>query len=325
MDDLGIPNRKAEVLVLPVGTGEPAWLILLAGTFDNYAELTFAAIARVLTADLQGRELARIEHWQRRLSELPFSARTTSQRALTEILVQLLAETGADSGCVTSVNHGERRILAVSEPGLEEAFFSGNGDGVASHLCHLKVTLPMGQDAALRLDLIANRDFGQAAHPIAHTWLKALQPWISELGVRLCLRHLLGNEQGSAFEGRIQEEVERARRFGLDLGLVLIGRGPLPLAEGWSGYAAVAEAVRSELRACDVLGLLPSGHMGVLLLHSGREGAAVATARLAATLGSLPGLPRGLHMGRAALEREGTSAQLLIAGALAESSAIPPH
>jgi hypothetical protein len=196
---------------------------------------------------------------------------------------------------------------------------------MASHLCHLTVTLPLGQDAALRLDLLAKRTFGQAAHPIAHTWLKAFQPWISELAVRLSLRHLLGNEHGSAFEGRIQEEVERARRFGLGLGLVLIGRGPLPLAEGWSGYAAVAAAVRSELRACDVLGLLPSGHMGVLLLHSGPEGAAVATARLAATLGSRPGLPEGLHMGRAALETERASAQQLIAGALAESRAIPTY
>ena len=97
LDDLGFNGRKDEVLVLPVGIGEPAWLILLAGSLDSNVELTFGAIARVLTGDLQARELARLERWQNRLAQLPSATRAVPDHALAELLEELVREAGAES------------------------------------------------------------------------------------------------------------------------------------------------------------------------------------------------------------------------------------
>ena len=106
LDDLGFSGRKDEVLVLPVGIGEPAWLILLAGSLDSNVELTFGAIARVLTGDLQARELARLERWQNRLTLLPSSTRAMPERALTELLEELVREAGAESAKMTVADRG---------------------------------------------------------------------------------------------------------------------------------------------------------------------------------------------------------------------------
>ena len=318
MEDLGLANRNAEVLALPVGIGEPAWLILLSGSFDTYAELTFAAIARVLTADLQGRELARIERWHRRLTQLPFVARATPERAIAQILLDLMDEVDAQSGRLTAVRvDGTRQVLAVvARPDGQDAA-QDEVDPLAPD-CHLLATLPLGLDAAMHLELSGQRPLGPSAQVLALSWLKGLQPWIAELAVGLSVRQLQGRAEKAAFHARIEEEVERAHRFSLGLGLVLIGGTDAPLPGGWAAYAAVAAAVRSALRACDVLGLLPTGEMAVLLLHSDAEGAAAATDRLLARLAEHGGLPQALHVGRATLTEECNSADQLVAVAAAD-------
>src|SRR5262249_59508104 len=68
LDDLGLTGRRDEVLLLSVGIRRPEWIILLAGAIDQNAELTFSAIARVLSGELQARDRARIERWQERLA-----------------------------------------------------------------------------------------------------------------------------------------------------------------------------------------------------------------------------------------------------------------
>ena len=177
LDDLGLAQRKAEVLVLPVGTGEPAWLILLAGTLDSYAELTFAAIARVLSGDLQGRQLARIERWQRRLVLLPFATRATPGQALEQMLAQLVSEAGADGGSLTCLEaDGERHCLANVGETTQEPDALQETDHPSPGVRHLEMTLPIGQQASVRLELLGTGSVQPAAHILAQTWLKALQP-----------------------------------------------------------------------------------------------------------------------------------------------------
>ena len=113
------------------------------------------------------------------------------------------------------------------------------------------------------------------------------------------------------FERRIQEEVERAKRFNLGLGLVLIGPGELSHAR--MTFDTVAAAVRPELRASDLLGRLRTGMMAVVLVHAGADGAESVTERLSALLSALmPELP-GVQLGRAVFTPECTSAEELIA------------
>jgi hypothetical protein len=182
MDDLGLAHRRAEVLVLPVGSAEPAWLILLAGTLDSYAELTFAAIARVLTGDLQARELARIEGWQRRFLQLPAGVRATSGRAVEQMLTELVTDAGASGARLTIVEAtGERHDRAhVGDSRPEEKSREEIEQRLAESR-HLQMTVQLSQEAAVQLDLWSTKPFEPAAQRLAQAWVKALLPWIADL------------------------------------------------------------------------------------------------------------------------------------------------
>jgi hypothetical protein len=318
LDDLGFNGRKDEVLVLPVGIGEPAWLILLAGSLDNHVELTFGAIARVLTGDLQARELARLERWQSRLTQIPSATRAAPERVLTELLDELVREAGAESARVIVTDRiGGRRTLASIGPST--SFYEGNtGDP-----SQLDVKVIVSPETSLELTLVGTGPLGPAAAGVVQTWVKALRPWLAEValsGFRQA-RPVEVDSETAAFERRIQEEVERAKRFNLGLGLVLIAPDQPP-SQARLAFDTLAAAVRPELRASDLLGRLRTGVVAVLLVHAGAEGAESVTERLSARLSALiPELP-GVQVGRAVFSPECASAEDLIARARRQSRTI---
>jgi hypothetical protein len=320
LDDLGFSGRKDEVLVLPVGIGEPAWLILLAGSLDSNVELTFGAIARVLTGDLQARELARLERWQNRLTLLPSSTRAMPERALTELLEELVREAGAESARMTVADRGARRQLASVGHGTSLY----EGERGSDDPAQLLVTIPVSPDTSIDLTLVGTAPLGPAAAALVQTWVKALRLWVAEVALGGSRhRPIEADSETAAFERRIQEEVERAKRFNLGLGLVLIGPGE-PLSHARMAFDTVAAAVRPELRASDLLGRLRTGVMAVVLVHAGAEGAESVTERLSARLSALmPELP-GVQLGRAVFSPECASAEDLIARARRQSRTIAP-
>ena len=320
LDDLGFNGRKDEVLVLPVGIGEPAWLILLAGSLDSNVELTFGAIARVLTGDLQARELARLERWQNRLAQLPSATRAVPDHALAELLEELVREAGAASAKISVADRGARRQLAAVGDGTSLY----EGDRASDDPAQLSVTIPVSPDTSADLTLVGTGTLGPGAAALVQTWVKALRPWLAEVALGGSRpRAVEADSETSVFERRIQEEVERAKRFNLGLGLVLIGAGE-PLSHARMTFDTVAAAVRPELRASDLLGRLRTGMMAVVLVHAGADGAESVTERLSARLSSLmPELP-GVQLGRAVFTPECTSAEELIARARRQSRTIAP-
>ncbi len=88
------------------------------------------------------------------------------------------------------------------------------------------------------------------------------------------------------FEQRIEEEISRAKRFKLELGLLVI-QVP-PEFEGEPGRAAttreVPKAVQRQLRRSDVLGWLAGGELAAVLVHTGAKGVNSAGARLQRSL-----------------------------------------
>ena len=320
LDDLGFNGRKDEVLVLPVGIGEPAWLILLAGSLDSNVELTFGAIARVLTGDLQARELARLERWQNRLAQLPSATRAVPEHALAALLEELVREAGAESAKMTVADRGARRQLATVGHGTSLY----EGDGASDDPAHLSVTIPVSPDTSADLTLVGTGPLGPGAAALVQTWVKALRPWLAEVALGGSRpRAVEADAETSVFERRIQEEVERAKRFNLGLGLVLIGQGEPP-SHARMTFDTVAAAVRPELRASDLLGRLRTGMMAVVLVHAGADGAESVTERLSARLSALmPELP-GVQLGRAVFTPECTSAEELIARARRQSRTIAP-
>jgi hypothetical protein len=75
-------------------------------------------------------------------------------------------------------------------------------------------------------------------------------------------------DSGSAFSARIQEELERAKRFDLRLSLILIDIAPAGDAAHDATVSHLEEAIRRELRGSDVTGTMSGRRIAALLTHT---------------------------------------------------------
>jgi GGDEF domain-containing protein len=316
LDDLGLSGRRDEVLALPVGIARPEWLILLAGPVDANADLTFTAIARVLGGELQARELARLEQWQDRLGCVPLDMLRTPERVMLRLLEELAADAGAQAGRLTLLEQASDRTLAAV--GAQPA--AGEGGQAA-----FSTEAAVSPGRRIRLDLWTAGGFGRAAAASAEAWVKAVRPWLGEALATIAAEAQRFEQavEVASFERRIQEEVERAKRFNLGLSLVLIGADQLSTAQP-AALDAVAAAVRPELRASDLLGRIRGGVIAVLLVHSGMEGAESVTERVRQRLASAAGAPpvATVQVGRAIFSADCASADALISQAIKQTHAL---
>ncbi len=321
LDDLALGGRRDEVLVLPVESGDAEWVILLAGTLDGHIELTFTTMARALTSELRARELALVDRWQQRLASLPTAVAGSPDRMLLHLLEALVRATGAEGGRV-SLRHPESgaRTIAVVGPAVtrvpKEESDAGNEQ--------IQLAFAVAARATMQLTLIG-RDLGDSgAATEARGWVRALRPWLAAVAGLPRQADAAARTDTPAFEKRIQEEIERARRFNLGLGLIVIGPGAPGVSHWESAFDSLAGALRQDLRASDLLGPLPDGLVAVLLVHSAAQGAGSVVARLEARLSSgIEGLPPGgLQVGTATFSPQHGSAAELIAFARQQSRVI---
>ena len=310
LEDLGLLGRKEEVLVLPIGS-PPDWLMILAGTIDQDVELTFGAIAGVLAGKLHARDAARVDTWQHKLAAVADETGRAPERVLLKLLELLAAETGATEARVSLIADGHERAIAAlapAAPGAEPAVSApAEGD---RHSASVEIAPGMVVHIAL-----ASSGPRRTASLQLSSWMKALRPWLREAVAGLASRGSLFDAavEASSFERRIQEEIERARRFNLGLGLVLIGS---PSAV--RGMEPIVSAVRAELRASDLMGRIRDGHVAVLLVHTEAAGADSVINRLRSRLGALEeGTSVAVvQVGKATFSPEVSSADALIAQAL---------
>jgi GGDEF domain-containing protein len=110
---------------------------------------------------------------------------------------------------------------------------------------------------------------------VLETWLHGAEPALLDEAVSF---DLAGGPAMSAFYGRIEEELERARRFDLRLSLVLIDV-PAQVLPG-EQLDALQEKVRRELRGSDVLGRMNGHRVAALLTHTDAPGSRRAVERV---------------------------------------------
>ena len=313
LEDLGLLGRKEEVLVLPIAS--PAdWLMILAGAIDQDVELTFGAIAGVLAGKLHAREGARVDAWQQKLAALADESGRAPERVLLKLLEMLAAETAATEARVSLIADGDERAIAALAPAAPRS----GGETVekppeAAGDRHT-ASVEIAPGTAVQITLASSGARRTAAMELS-SWLKALRPWLREAVAGLAARGSLFDSgvEVSSFECRIQEEIERARRFNLGLGLVVIGGGAAPRS-----LEPIVAAVRAELRASDLMGRIRDGQVAVLLVHTEAAGADSVINRLRSRLGALDegSSVSVVQVGKATFSPEVSSADALIAQAL---------
>src|SRR5262249_1411631 len=177
LDDLGLTGRRDEVLLLSVGIRRPEWIILLAGAIDQNAELTFSAIARVLSGELQARDRARIERWQERLDATAHDAQRAPEPVVQGLFEALVAEIGADGGRVTLLKGGAERPLAAIGPAPTNGSTPRTEDQSAAVLAS---TFPLSGFSEVRMEVWSTNAMGRAASMAAQAWGRAVRPWLTE-------------------------------------------------------------------------------------------------------------------------------------------------
>jgi hypothetical protein len=308
LDMVGWSGRRDEVLVFSVGAG-PDWLIILTGVLDPDVEVTFTAIAHVIAGELRQIMDRRIEQWRGRLREQTVEAERGSEAVLSQLLADLAAAVGARDARATLHRGGAERTFRGAP-----AVAPGPGGPVRQ-----AARVPIGFHSHVEIELEAPAEpFGFESLASVDAWVAAVQPWLSGMiagGGDTSLA--AGRADELAFEQRVHDEVERAKRFDLGLSLLLIDAAELATASGPSGNR-VLDAIRKELRASDLFGRVRGGMLAVVLVHASPEGAESVARRLRRALGSLV---NGTHkaavrLGQAVFSSECKSADALIRQAM---------
>jgi GGDEF domain-containing protein len=177
----------------------------------------------------------------------------------------------------------------------------------------------LARPVVLELGAVPAEPFDSAAASLARTGAEVIRPWLAGALGGLAAKRF-GLDEGSAgggFEERIQEEIERARRFDLQAGLVVVDTVSTSRERHAVLLRPVIDAVRALLRGADRLGRLEDGELAILLVHTDRAGVEVAAARLASRLSQLArrGAVADVVLGCASYPDSGETVQGLVEAA----------
>jgi GGDEF domain-containing protein len=126
----------------------------------------------------------------------------------------------------------------------------------------------------------------------------------------------------SAFEKRIEEELERAKRFDLHLSLVLVD-----VSAQSDALAQMQEALRRELRGSDLLGTTRGRQVAALLTHTDDRGLDNVVMRLRRRLADAADQLNisDVKLGQAAFSADCRTADALLSRAVREAELIVVH
>jgi hypothetical protein len=316
----------ADVVLVPLSVGgNPDWVLALIGGFPQDAESLFAVLGRIV-----GVQLATIRAKQRDRIRDDFHALIEQGGAVPDLLavrlVRELAErTGAAYASLVLIREGrERRLVSIGSATGVPAVESESSRDRQFTPSRFTCTLPLGDTAFAALDLRPSpgepfrRDaelVARVAIRVLQTWLRGAEPSLGDL-TRPSVR-----PEVSEFVRRIEEELERAKRFDLRLSLVLIS-GPVSSGDGFT--ALMQDAVRQELRGSDVLGTMNEDQVAALLTHTDGAGSNQVVGRLRRRLGetaSRLNVP-GVRVGYAAFSPECRTADALLSQAARDAQPV---
>ena len=277
-----------EVVLVPLSGSAPSdWILALVGNVGEDAESLFPILGRIAGLQLEAVRTRRAERTRDRFELLVRQTEIAPELLAVHVVRELVALTGAGGAALTLNRRGRlRRLVCLGafapEPvaltaAAGESLFAGD-----QFVCALP--LSSGVSATLEMRPMSGGSFvpdaalvTRVAARVIQTWLVGAAPSFTDQAIALDVPQPVV----SAFVRRIEEELERAKRFDLRLSLVLIDvpRQP-PSAQ--DALAQLQETVRRELRGSDVLGKMNGQRVAALLTHTDAPGSHRVVGRLRA-------------------------------------------
>jgi hypothetical protein len=325
--ELGEASGSHDALLVPLTSGTtPDWLLVLIGSVPAEAEVALRLVARIAGMQYATFAARRAQDARRQFDgQLADTTRVPELVAIR--VVHLLAQTlQASSGSLSLTRLGlTRRIAAVGSPTREISTIVPV-DGALSPE-RIVCVLELGGDDVAVLDLHAGegRLFSTDDALIARAGASALRTWLAGTltSFDATATILDVNAPGvPPFLTRIQEELERARRFDLCLSLILIDVGAPSEA-----MAQLQEALRRELRGSDVTGAMGGTRVAAILTHTDALGLGNVVRRVRQRLADTAERLNvsNLKLGQAAFSPEVRTADALLELALRQAEPVIVH
>ena len=324
----GQATAGSEVVLVPLAVGgNPDWVLALIGTLPKDAESLFAVLARIVGVQLETIRSKRRDRTRERFESLIEQGGAVPDLLAVRVIRELTDLTGAAYASLVLNRQGrERRVVSIGTsseiPGTVTEL-STDGRFTPTQI---SCKLTLSQDAFAGLDLrpAAGELFQTDAELVTRVASRVLQSWLvgaaSSLGdvAQTALRPAV-----SEFVRRIEEELERAKRFDLRLSLVLIDI-PHTVTGLDRATSLVQDTVRSELRGSDVLGTMNGARVAAILTHTDGAGSNKVVGRLRRRLGEAATRLNlsGVRVGHAAFSPDCRTADALLSQAARDAQPV---
>lgn len=313
------------VLVPLAGASRTDWFMTLSGAVPSEADSVFQVVGRVVGVQLETLQAKRIEEARLRFETIVRQSGRAAERIALQVVYELVQATRAGGASLTLVSNGEsRRVVSLGPPAEDPAVAPGDTWVMTGERFVCGLALGDGQRAVLELRPAANATFTTAAADVTLTCVQILQTWL--VGAVSSFSDPTGVLDSPApspgFEKRIEEELERAKRFDLHLSLVLVD-----VTAPSDAVAQILETLRRELRGSDLLGTTRGQQVAALLTHTDDRGLDNVVVRLRRRLADAADRLNisNVKLGQAALSPDCRTADALLSRAVREAEPIIVH
>jgi hypothetical protein len=326
--DLGsLAFSGGEVVLIPLaGTSRTDWIMTLSGNVPAEADSVFQVVGRVVGVQLESLQTKRIEEARRRFETIVRQAGLAAERIALQLVGELAKATSAGSASVTLVNNGDTRRIVSFGPPVAESVPPGDTWVIGADRFVCGLALGADQRAVLELRPSSGARFSAHAADVTVTCAHVLQTWL--VGAVSSLKDPMETPNApapaiSGFEKRIEEELERAKRFDLHLSLVLVDVS----APSSDAVVQIQEALRRELRGSDLLGTTTGRQVAALLTHTDDRGLDNVVLRLRRRLADAADRLKisDVKLGQAAFSPDCRTADALLSRAVREAELIVVH
>jgi GGDEF domain-containing protein len=336
------PAGGSEVVLVPLpSAGCTEWVLALIGGIPQDVEVVFPILGRVVGVQLEAMRARRRDRVRDRVESLLVADSRPVEAIAAQVVGELAEITGAASATLALNRQGRwRRLVSIGSIAPAPSTVAGaQSDWLFSSdqfVCEFQ--LNPGIRAVLELRPGSGETFNPDAAQVTRVtagllevWLRgaeaslAAQPAQVAQAVRLpesTVREMMPPVM-SAFLGRIEEEMERARRFDLRLSLVLIDV-PWQMPVEGEAVAQLQEALRRELRGSDVLGKMNGRRVAALLTHTDAPGSHKVVGRVRRRLAEAARQLNlgGITIGHAAFSPDCRTAEALVSQAMRDAEPV---
>ena len=252
----------------------------------------------------------------------------TAERLALQLVGEFVRSSRGGAATLTLLRDGETRRIASFGPHAEEPE-SVSDDTWSMRSDRFICALPLApnQRAVLELRPTAGAVLTKDAADLTTVFVRVLQTWLigaaSSFVDPTAIPEVERRDAGAGlFEKRIEEELERAKRFDLHLSLVLVDvAAPSP------AVAQIVDALRRELRGSDLLGTTSGRQVAALLTHTDDRGLDNVVARLRRRLADAADRLNiaEVRVGQAAFSPDCRTAAALLSRAVREAEPIVVH